>query len=1231
LTGASDETVEPNQAGALPDTPTVIEASTTGDVIDQVSSVDPTDIYEVPSTQLVDTEISVLSGNASVSIQTPTGEVLSQQVLERGTHILTVPEDVSGEVLVKVEQGGSDGTYMVRGFESQAKEPFNIDVEFGEGLSASQKQVVQAAAKSVESLIGQGLPSAIVDGKIIDDVNFKISATNLDGASGTLAQTKIDFMRYGTLLPAQSITLFDAADLTNLESAEQLFSVVQHEILHGLGFGNLWEAKGLVDYAKTPFSQYTGEKAIAAFQELGGVGDFISLETEGNGSADLHWNENLFQDELMTRDLGFETGEDGQVFSPISPVTLASLADLGYQVNLNRATPDWGLFGEPPIQVENLTAEQIEALQQLAAATEAASPSDIPIIVPAVDPATISPEIWAHAEQFKKNGEYYKWELERIGNWREGYTLSQLVYDRMTDHPSKDQRSRIAKALDPEYWQFIIDRNAVGNIILDPNLIYENTEYWLPTHVPNYEQEQEEERKRRDEALNKKLEEERKERERLEEIYRQKGSGGLEWWLAKAFPDFGDKAPYETSMRDVVGSQVPDDYFRFTLSRPGGVEIYLGDLLADADLYLYDSRNRLIQKSERSGITDEKILVNLEPGTYLVRVHSANGLATDYNLNVRFNGLPSRTQIGNGSGGSSVRRRPGATFADPRIEQIYTTALNQFAASERQRSQAQINNLEAEKRQLDQKLRDKLATMNAEQRQKVYAALDGVRNQGQSWVNSKANDINSAIDSAANRVLGVIDGAIPSQVYSIRGLGDRIRSAQGNLKGAINGARSWLKDRVNDVQSAINNVISGFIEGLKNAYMTGAEINSVIDSLAQDLKGNIDEQVRKLNNWVNEFNGQVVNSLGDLLNVGTPEINLGFSKIPAWNLYNIVAPLVDQLASSVKNTATSVSNSLKGTVDFIKPLAQGSVAEIVSKFLGDETGKLYNQINGIDQQIADIRAGVERALNNQAAVYKRLLDDLLNKLGPAANLISGVIAGEFNSNKTPEQVIVGAIFETVVGTYFPLAGSAFSARDLIAYIIKYWGKPNELFSTGDGRIDLLGIVGSLIGLAPLVGPSVRGILKLLGTKGDDLARFIAKMSPEFLDDMIKAVKQFNWDQVSKFSQNSLDSLVTAIKQAIDGIFNLLDEVDNILRQIGLPQFTSRVSTSGKDFRLFLVKCRDSVDDFSEAISPKIDGTVKAIGYFIEEFIEDPTQYPRFYFDLEKALNSNQSQKQNSQP
>ncbi|TAF04985.1 MAG: hypothetical protein EAZ77_14795, partial [Nostocales cyanobacterium] len=219
--------------------PTSIIRSDIQDVIDQVSNIDPVDIYRVKINDLKNADISVLSGQISVDYLLPSGQLIGSQFFSTGNHTLLPPADIKGDVVVKINyQGGTPGTYILNGFETKNhSEPFNIDLEFGGGLTASQQAIIQAAAKTVESIISQGLPTAIVDGKLIDDVNFKISATNLDGAGGTAARTKIDFMRFGTMLPAQSITQFDAADIAELESSGELFSVVQHELLHGLGFG----------------------------------------------------------------------------------------------------------------------------------------------------------------------------------------------------------------------------------------------------------------------------------------------------------------------------------------------------------------------------------------------------------------------------------------------------------------------------------------------------------------------------------------------------------------------------------------------------------------------------------------------------------------------------------------------------------------------------------------------------------------------------------------------------------------------------------------------------------------------------------------------------------------------------------------------------------------------------------------------------------------------------------
>ncbi|MEP0873680.1 DUF4114 domain-containing protein [Trichocoleus desertorum AS-A10] len=1066
--GSEQGSLEPNPGGALPHTPTLIEASSTQDVIDQVSNVDSTDIYRVSSQQLVNAEISVLSGDASVSFLTPSGQVLGSQVLAHGTHSLAVPEGISGEVLVKVDShAGSTATYILKGFESKAPEPFNISVEFegasvGDstspssygGLTTSQQAVIQAAVRSIEPLIAQGLPSAIVDGKIIDDINIKVFVNNLDGVGGTQAQTKIDFMRYDTLLPAQSIVQFDAADVAELESSGQLFSVAQHEILHALGFGNLWEAKGLVDYAGTPLAQYSGENAVAAFKELGGVTDAISLETQGAGSAGLHWNETLFQDEVMTYDLGFQTDANGQVFSPISAVTLASLVDLGYRVNLNQATPGWGLLGGQQPKPGDLTSEQIEAFKQLAE-TNFGDPNEefIYSLMPEVDPDKVAPEIWAHAEKFWKNGQYYDWTRYQV-QW--GDTLSQIALDTMG-------------SAHPDYYWWIANHNGIPN----PDWIYKYDWIDIPQHRPNYEWEMEQERLRREEELRRRQEEEerirreqeeafqrdqdrirqeeerrrleaeakqreleeqerrlreemerrrqeeerRKEEERIRElerqaeIARQQGKGGLDWYVAKPLPEFGPIDPFETRLTgETVGNLVPDDYYRFTLSRPGRIDARLMRLLADADLVLYDVRNRPISYSMREGITDEQILVDLIPGTYLLRVNSPKGVTTDYELVVKFKHLLSRSEqgpppgwrVGGGNGGSGNGTTRGPLFADPRIQRIYDTALNNFAGPERAKANARINQLNQEKASYQQELDQLLAQMNAEQRAKVHAALDNARDGANGWVDERANPIKSTVDSIADGIINQIDGRIHESLRSL----DFVRNAIDSFKGAVNGARSWLKNQVNWAQDRVKHYVWHFIEAVKNAYRTGAEINGIIENAAQVMKNGIDSVARSVNGWIESFKGKVLQNVGWMRDVRTPDW-LKRIGVPDWNFYDsVAAPLANTLANNARNAVNSVTSFVNGAVDWVKPRAQTAVAAIVDALFGDKTGHLWNKIHGVDQQIAATRTELEKAIAKEAARVKTLLnkaDDLIASVIESPHQVDEVLleVGDYIKDNWP--------------------------------------------------------------------------------------------------------------------------------------------------------------------------------------------------------------------------------------
>jgi hypothetical protein len=113
---------------------------------------------------------------------------------------------------------------------------------------------------------------------------------------------------------------------------------------HVLGFGTIWtypELDLLADASLPPTNgtdpHFTGAQALSAFNAVGGSNYNASAKipvenTGGIGTADAHWRESVFGGELMT---GFIEAGDG----PLSRVSVASMADLGYTVNFAGAEP----------------------------------------------------------------------------------------------------------------------------------------------------------------------------------------------------------------------------------------------------------------------------------------------------------------------------------------------------------------------------------------------------------------------------------------------------------------------------------------------------------------------------------------------------------------------------------------------------------------------------------------------------------------------------------------------------------------------------------------------------------------------------------------------------------------------------------------------------------------------------------------------------------------------------
>lgn len=117
--------------------------------------------------------------------------------------------------------------------------------------------------------------------------------------------------------------------LPNLRTLGVVDEVALHELGHVLGFGVLWQAgRNLVAGANGPDPRFVGPRALAEYSTLGRAGGGIPLMTI-DGAMQPHW-ESAFFEEIMAR------VPDG---APLSRMTIASMADLDYAVNLDAADP----------------------------------------------------------------------------------------------------------------------------------------------------------------------------------------------------------------------------------------------------------------------------------------------------------------------------------------------------------------------------------------------------------------------------------------------------------------------------------------------------------------------------------------------------------------------------------------------------------------------------------------------------------------------------------------------------------------------------------------------------------------------------------------------------------------------------------------------------------------------------------------------------------------------------
>jgi hypothetical protein len=210
---------------------------------------------------------------------------------------------------------------------------FNISINIIDGLSTSQVEIFNTSAERWSEVIIGDLPSANLNGTKIDDLLIDASGISIDGPGRVLGQAGPTHLRSGSMLPVKGIMEFDTGDLDQLEDNGGLMDVILHEMGHVIGIGTLWQSLGLLDGGGSDNPTFCGKGAMREYADLIDQTKPTPVpvaNTGGPGTRDGHWREQTFGDELMT---GFLSGAS----RPLSRLTVASLADIGYEVCLDAA------------------------------------------------------------------------------------------------------------------------------------------------------------------------------------------------------------------------------------------------------------------------------------------------------------------------------------------------------------------------------------------------------------------------------------------------------------------------------------------------------------------------------------------------------------------------------------------------------------------------------------------------------------------------------------------------------------------------------------------------------------------------------------------------------------------------------------------------------------------------------------------------------------------------------
>ncbi len=250
---------------------------------------------------------------------------------------------------------------------------YTLEIRYGHGVAglpddqeAVLRDAVEEAARRVRLMITAGLVPTRIRGldcegdletiridETVRGLVVYVSYGNVGGGA-TLASSGPCIIRRRTKFPLVSVLQFNSASsATNTALGAQgtpnepyVRAIALHEMFHTLGLGTIWEDHpGLVVGDNTD-PQYTGDEALnAAKAHNDAPAGWPSLPVEPGtqqGTSGAHWRKTTFGNELLTGSIS--TLETPQ----LSEMTIASLADLGYHVDITQADDD-PQYSVPPL------------------------------------------------------------------------------------------------------------------------------------------------------------------------------------------------------------------------------------------------------------------------------------------------------------------------------------------------------------------------------------------------------------------------------------------------------------------------------------------------------------------------------------------------------------------------------------------------------------------------------------------------------------------------------------------------------------------------------------------------------------------------------------------------------------------------------------------------------------------------------------------------------------------